>query len=155
MGHMAQEQSYRAGGLHDQQYKMGPIDDLRMDKQRATGSLELHLSTNREEHARWVPSSNRSDMALHAQSVVEIHIGQAATPALRSEDLQQLKMSLRERPLRNIARSNGERDSATRDMSEEVLDRGVNESTDSGHSTSAETNPNNGCNSELHHRHSD
>ena len=51
---MAQEQSCGAGGLHDQQYKIGPIDDLRMDKQRATGSLELHLSTNREEHARWV-----------------------------------------------------------------------------------------------------
>uniref|UniRef100_A0A7N2LJ76 CCHC-type domain-containing protein n=1 Tax=Quercus lobata TaxID=97700 RepID=A0A7N2LJ76_QUELO len=155
VGHMAQEQSCRAGGLHDQQYKMGPTDDLRMYKQRATGSLELHLSTNREEHARWVPSSDRSDMALHAQSMVEIHTGQAATPALRSEDLQQLKMSLGEQPLRSIARSNGERDSATRDMSKEILDGGVNGSTNSGNSTSTETNANIDCNSELHHRHPD
>ena len=40
-------------------------------------------------------------------------------------------------------------------MLEEILNRGVNESTNSGHPTLAETNPNIGCNSELHHRHPD
>ena len=40
-------------------------------------------------------------------------------------------------------------------MSEEILDQGVNGSTDLGHSTSAKTNPNIVCNSEFHYRHPD
>ena len=155
LGYLAQEQGCGTGRLYDQQYTMGSTDDLRVDGQKSDGSLELHLPADGEKHNRRMPSSDRSGMVLHSQPMVEIHSRSSTSATHRTEDLQQLKDSLGERPLRSIARPYGERACAVGDMSEEILDRGVHRSSDAGHPSPTETDPNHGSNGELHHWHSD
>ena len=153
MGNMDQQQGNGAERHYDQQYHMGSIDDLQVEKKGFNEFIELHIPINRGKQEGQLPSSNPPSLAQHTKPVVEIHAGStSATPSSKTEDILHLKESLAIHPLQNITGPHRKGTGTNGNYSKEVLDRGNNRRPYSRHSSPTQAHPNSNGNRELHPR---